>query len=106
MVGDVEANVDWDTDDVQDRSHTPSPSAGIGTIMLGESMEDTPPARQNICLVSERVIEHGAVLPQENTPEAKDKSPDDEDDAPSNKQHPKIVCESDVMDLLASTEGL
>ena len=26
--GTVEANVDWDTDDVQDRSRSPSPSAG------------------------------------------------------------------------------
>ena len=41
--GTVEANVDWDTDDVQDRSHSPSPSAGIGAITLGESAEDLPP---------------------------------------------------------------
>ena len=57
--GNVEANVDWDTDDVQDRSRTPSPSAGIGAIMLGESAENTPPTRQNIRLVTERVIEPG-----------------------------------------------
>ena len=36
--GTVEANVDWDTDDVQDRSRSPSPSAGIGAITLGESV--------------------------------------------------------------------
>ena len=52
MAGDVEAHVDWDADDAQDRSRTPSPSAGIGAIMLGESSEDTPPARQNICLMT------------------------------------------------------
>ena len=63
MAGDAEANMDWDTDDVQDRSHTPSPSAGIGAITLGESVEDTPPTRQNPCLVTERVIEPGAVPP-------------------------------------------
>ena len=45
-VGNMEANMDWDTDDVQDQSRTPSPSVGIGAIMLGESAEDTPPARQ------------------------------------------------------------
>ena len=85
MAGDVETNVDWDADDVQDRSRTPSPSAGIGRITLGESAEDTPPVRQNICLVSERVIEPGVVPPQENMPEVEDKSQDDEDDAPSNE---------------------
>ena len=41
--GTVEANVDWDTDDVQDRSRPPSPSAGIGAIKLGESVEDVSP---------------------------------------------------------------
>ena len=37
----VEANVDWDTDDVQDRSRSPCPSAGVGAIMIGESMRRT-----------------------------------------------------------------
>ena len=41
--GTVEANMDWDTDDVQDWSRSPSPSAGIGAIMLGESAEDVSP---------------------------------------------------------------
>ena len=104
--GDMETNVDWDTDDVQDRSRTPSPSAGIGRIMLGESMEDIHPARQNIRLVSECVIEPGAVPPQENIPEVEDKSQDDEDDAPSNEQQAKLRCESDVVDLFASMEEL
>ena len=45
MAGDEDTNIDWDTDDVQDRLCTPSPSAGVGEIMLGESVEDTPPAR-------------------------------------------------------------
>ena len=103
--GDVDANIDWDTDDVQDRSCTPSPSVGIGKITLGESVEDTPPVRQNIRLVSECVIEPGVVLPQENIPEIEeDKSQDD--DAPSNEQQPKLVSESDVIDLFTSTEEL
>ena len=96
-------HVDWDTDDAQDRSCTPSPSVGIGAIMLGESTEDTPPARQNIRLVTEHVIEPGVVPPQENAPEAEDKSPDDGDDAPSDEQQPKLGCEGDIVDLYAGT---
>ena len=81
-VGDVEAHIDWDTDDAQDRSCTPSPTAGFGEVTLGESAEDTPPMRQNIRLVSECVIETGAVPPQKNIPEVEqDKSQDD--DAPT-----------------------
>ena len=100
MVGDVDANIDWDTDYVQDRLCTPSPSAGIGKITLGESVEDTPPTRQNICLVLERVIEPGVVPPQENIPEVEEDKPQD-DDAPSNEQQPKLVSEGDVVDLFA-----
>ena len=55
---------------MQDRSRSPSPSAGIGAITLGESMGDTPPAGQNTCLMTERVVEPGVVPPQENAPEA------------------------------------
>ena len=106
MVGDVEAHIDWDTDDAQDRSRTPSPSVGIGTITLGESAEDTPPARQNICLVTERIIEPGAELPQENAPEAEDKSLDDGDNAPSDDQQPELGCEGDIVDLYMGTEEL
>ena len=105
-VGEVEANVDWDADDAQDRSRTPSPSAGIGAIMLGESAEDTPPTRQNIRLVTERVIEPGAVPPQENAPEAEDKSPDDGNDAPSDEQQTELECEGDIVDLYVGTEEL
>ena len=102
--GDVEAHIDWDTDDAQDRSRTPSPTVGIGEVMLGESAEDTPPPRQNIPLVSECVIEPGAVPPQENVWEIEGKSQDD--DAPSNEQQPKLMSESDVVDLFVSTEEL
>ena len=100
--GTVEANVDWDTDDVQDRSHSPSPSAGIGAIMLGESAGDIPPAGQDTRLVTDRVVEPGAVPPQENAPEAEEKSPDD---APSDDQQTEL-CEGDIVDLYASTEEL
>ena len=105
MVGDVEAHINWDTDYVQDRSCTPSPSAGIGEVTLGESVEDIPPARQNIRLVWERVIEPGAEPPQENIPKIEeDKSQDD--DAPLNVQQPTLVSESDVVYLFTSTEEL
>ena len=106
MAGNIEANMDWDMDDVQDRSRTPSPSAGIGAITLGESVEDTPPARQNTHLVTERVIEPGAVPPQENAPEAEVKSPDDGNDAPSDEQQTEPECEGDIVDLYAGTEEL
>ena len=106
MVGNMEANVDWDTDDIQDRSHTPSHSVGIGAIMLGESAEDTSPTGQNIRLMPECVIEPWAVLPQENAPEVEDKSPDDGNDAPSDEQQPKLECEGDIVDLYADTEEL
>ena len=100
--GTVEANLDWDTDDVQDRSHSPSPSAGIGAITLGESLEDLPPPGQDTRLVTDHVVEPGAVPPQENAPEAEEKSLDD---APSDDQQTEF-CEDDVMDLYASTEEL
>ena len=57
--GTVEANVGWDTDDVQDRSRPPSPSAGIGAMKLGESAEDVPPPGQDTCLVTDHVVELG-----------------------------------------------
>ena len=96
--------MDWDTDDVQDQSRSPSPSAGVGAITLGESAGDTSPAGQSTCLVMERVVEPGAVPPQENTPEA-EKSPDDGNDAPSDEQQTE-ECEGDIVDLYASTEEL
>ena len=105
-VGEVEANMDWDADDAQDQSRTPSPSAGIGAITLGEFAEDTPPTRQNIRLVTERVIAPGAVPPQEDTPEVEDKSPDDGNDAPSDEQQTEPECEGDIVDLYAGTEEL
>ena len=100
--GTVEANVDWDTDDVQDRSCSPSPSAGIGAITLGESAEDVSPPGQDTHLVMDRIVEPGAVPPQENAPVAEEKSPID---APSDDQ-PAEFCESDVVDLYAGTEEL
>ena len=65
---DLDEYIDWDTDDAQDRSHTPSPSAVIDEPTQGESTEDTLPVRQNIHLVSERVIEpRGSTAPGTRT---------------------------------------
>ena len=65
----------WDmeevfTEEVQDWSHPPSPTAVIAVPLQGEAMEETPPTRQNRCLVSEHFIEPGVALPHEHTPEA------------------------------------
>ena len=94
--------MDWDTDDVQDQSRSPSPSAGIGAITLGESAEDVSPLGQDTRLVTDCVIGPGAVPPQENALEAEEKSPVD---APSDDQQTEF-CEGDVVDLYASTEEL
>ena len=42
MVGDLDKYIEWDTDDVQDRSRTPSPTAVIDKPMQGEAVEETP----------------------------------------------------------------
>ena len=94
--------MDWDTDDVQDRSRSPSPSAGIGAIMLGESAEDISPPGQDTRLVTDSVIEPGAVPPQENVLVADEKL---QIDAASDDQ-PAEFCEGDVVDLYAGTEEL
>ena len=88
--GTVEANMDWDTDDVQDRSRSPSPSAGIGAITLGESAEDVSPPGQDTRLVTDHIVEPGVVPPQENALEAEEKSPVD---APSDDQQTEF-CEA------------
>ena len=100
--GNTEANVDWDTDDIQDRFHPPSPSAGISAITLGKSVEDVSPLGQDTPLVTDRVVEPGAAPLQANAPEAEKKSLND---APSDDQQTEF-CEGNVVDLYASTEEL
>ena len=90
--------MDWDTADVQDRSCSPSPSAGVGAITLGESAEDVSPPGQDTHLVTDRVVEPGAVSPQESVPVTDEK----EIDAPSEAE----FCEGDMVDLYTSTEEL
>ena len=63
----MEAHIDWDTDNAQDRSCTPSPSVGIGTIMLGESAEDTPAVRQIYALCQNVSLNLGGAAPGKHT---------------------------------------
>ena len=46
LVGNFDKYIDWDTNDVQDQSHTPSPVTIIGEPTQG-SVEETPPTWQN-----------------------------------------------------------
>ena len=46
LAGDFDKYIDWDTDDMQDQSHTPSPVTIVGELTQG-AMEETPPVRQN-----------------------------------------------------------
>ena len=65
----------WDTEEVyteevQDWSHALSPPAVITVPSRGEAVEETLPARQNRCLVSECFTEPGVASPHEHIPEA------------------------------------
>ena len=92
---------DWDTDDVQDRSHTPSPVAIIGDPTQG-AVEETRPAWQHCCLVLEHVLEPEVVSPQEDTPEKKT----EDENTPTSREQPTPVAEDDVVSLYAGVEDL
>ena len=79
----------------------------IARTLRGEEVEETPPARQNICLISERFIEHGAALPCERTPEAEaGKSPQAEDVPADDQEQACIIPEDEVVELHVETEEL
>ena len=78
--------IELDKEDVQDRSHTPSPITVIDKPMQGEAMEETPPMRQNRHLVSERVIEPGAVPPHEHTPVVEEEKTPQDESVPTDKE--------------------
>ena len=69
--------------------------------MEDEAGEGTPPVRQNRCLVSKCVIEHGALSPYEHMAETEEKVPQDilMDDQ---ELHPLV--EDEVVELHAGTE--
>ena len=104
--GDLDKYIEWDTDDVQDRSCTPSPTVIVDKPTQGESVEETPPMRQNICLVSERVIEPGAVPPREHTPVMEEKNTPQDDSAPADKEQANLVAENNIVELFTGMEEL
>ena len=61
-------DIDWDTDDTQDRSQTPSPVVIIGEPTQGAT-KGTSSMRQNRCLVPERVLEADVEPHREDAPE-------------------------------------
>ena len=75
----MDRNIEWDTDKEEDKSCTPSPTTVIEKPTQSDTIEETPPVRQNRCLVSEHVIEPRVVLPREPTPVTEEgKTPQDE----------------------------
>ena len=99
--------IEWDIDDVQDQSRTPSPTAVIDVPTQGEAVEETPPARQNRCLVSERVIKPGAVSPREHTLVAQGKrAPQNESIPVDNQEQPCIIARDEIVELHAAMEEL
>ena len=104
--------IKWDmeevyTEEVQDRSRTPSPTVVIAVPLGGEAIEETPPMRQNRCLVSERFIEPGATPPHEHTPEAEARKTPQTENIPADEQEPAcVIVEEDVVELHVGTEEL
>ena len=79
----------------------------------GEVVEETPPARQNRCLVSEHFTESGAGLPHDYplTVEAKKTPPTEQvEDVSADEQEPisapVALVEDDVVELHVGTEDL
>ena len=95
------------TEEVQDQSHAPSPTAFIAVPLQGEAVEETPPMRQNRCLVSERFIEPGVALPHEYTPEAEARKTPQTKNIPVDEQEPAhVLVEEDAVELHVGTEEL
>ena len=46
MAVSLDKYIEWDTEEVPDRSHTPSPTAVVEVPMQGEAVEETLPVRQ------------------------------------------------------------
>lgn len=106
MLAGLDRNIEWDTDKEEDRSCTPSPTTVIEKPTQSETVEETLAARQNRCLVSECVIEPGAVLPRESTPVTdEEKTPQDES-TPMDKEQANLVVEDEIVKLFAGMEEL
>ena len=74
--------------------------------MQGEAVEETPPMRQNRCLVSERVIEPGTVPPCEHTPVVEGKETPQNESVPTDKEQAPLVAEDEIVELYMGMEDL
>ena len=103
--GNFDKYIDWDTDDVQDRSRTPSPVMIIDE-PTQRAMEETPPAWQNRRLVPEHILEAGVVLHHEDTPDTEEKKTQKDENTPTSKEQSTPIVEDDVVVLYAGVEDL
>ena len=103
---------EWDTEEEYtkeglDWSHALSPPAVVAQPPRSEEVEETPPVRQNRCLVSKCFIEPGVTLPCKCTPEAEVGKTAQTKDVPlDDQEHARIVPEDDVVELHMGTEEL
>ena len=100
-------DIDWDTDDAQDRSRTPSLVTIIDEPTQG-AMEGTPTTWHNRCLVPERILEASVELHREDMPEKKEKeekeTPKDENTLSGERSTP--VAKDDVIILHVGVKDL
>ena len=96
--------IKWDTEEVQDRSHTPSPTTVIDVPMQGEVGEETPPMRQNRCLVPECVIEPGAELPRECRPTAEGKQTPQNESIPADDKDQLYPIQAQIAPIYHATD--
>ena len=97
-------DMDWDTDDGQDQSCTPSPIANIDESAQGAA-EKISPAWQIRRLVPERIPEAEAVPPHESTSGMEEKT-QKEDSTPAGDEQSTPVAEDDVVIIYAGAEDL
>ena len=72
-----------------------------------EEVEETPPARQNRRLISERFLEPGVALPCECTPEGEaGKTPQAKGVPTDDQEQACIIPEDEVVELHVGTEEL
>ena len=97
-------DVDWDTDDGQDHSHTPSPIVNIDESAWGAA-EEISPTQQIRCLVPERVPKAEAVPPHGSTSGMEVKTQKGKS-TPAGEEHSTPVAEDDAVIICAGAEDL
>ena len=100
-------DIDWDTDDAQDRLQTPSPVAIVDEPTQGAT-EGTSSMRKNRCLVPEHVLEAGMELHWEDAPEKveKEEKKTQKDESTLSEERSTPVAEDDVIILHAGVKDL